>query len=150
MTITVDTNIFVELLLGQERAQECKSLLDEIEQGRIDAVLSHFSLHAIEATIRSPRKLSEFLKNIEISRGLEIFDTSLSDEQSIAVLSSEIGLDFDDSVQFYIARRTGSSAIVSFDRHFDGQGIPRREPIQILEQLHAELSKEKRRRNQAK
>ena len=137
MTITIDTSIFVEMMLGQKRAQESKSLLDAVAQGEVNAVLSHFTLHALEAMISSQKKLSEFLKNVETTKGLDVFDTTLSDEQSIAVLSEKLGLDFDDSVQFYVAKRTNSSAIVSFDKHFDRCDIPRREPFQILEELRA-------------
>jgi len=137
MTITIDTSIFVEMMLGQKRAQESKSLLDAVAQGEVNAVLSHFTLHALEAMISSQKKLSEFLKNVETTKGLDVFDTTLSDEQSIAVLSEKLGLDFDDSVQFYVAKRTNSSAIVSFDKHFDRCDIPRREPFQILEGLRA-------------
>jgi hypothetical protein len=61
------------------------------------AVVSHSSLHAIEAIISSPQKLSKFLNNVEQSRGLQIQDTTLSDERSIAILSGKIGLDFEDS-----------------------------------------------------
>lgn len=132
MTITIDTSVFVEMLLAQEKAKESKSLLDAIADGGIGAVVSHFTIHAIEAVIRSPKKLSEFLKDVENSKGLEVYDTTLLDERSAAILSGKMGLDFDDSVQLYVAKLTGSSAIVSFDRHFDGLDIPRREPSDML------------------
>lgn len=135
MTITIDTSIFLELILDQERSKESKSLLDAIADGEIEAVVSHFALRAIESTIRSAEKLSEFLKDVENSKGLKIYDTSLSDEQNISTLSEKIGLDFNDSVQFYVAKLTSSSSIVSFDKHFDGSGIPRREPSEILANL---------------
>lgn len=135
MTITIDTSIFLELILDQERSKESKSLLDAIADGEIEAVVSHFALHAIEATIRSSENLSEFLKDVENSKGLKIYDTSLSDERNISTLSEKIGLDFNDSVQFYVAKLTSSSSIVSFDKHFDGSGIPRREPSEILANL---------------
>jgi predicted nucleic acid-binding protein len=137
MTITIDTSVFVEMMLAQERAKESKSLLEAIAEGKIAAVVSHFTLHAIEAMIPSPQKLSEFLKDVEHSKGLEVYDTTLSDERSVAILSGKIGLDFDDSIQFYVAKLTGSSAIVSFDRHFDSCGIARQEPSEILEVLNA-------------
>ncbi len=132
MTITLDTSVFVEMLLAQERADECKSLLDSIAEGDRDAVVSHFTLHAIEAMIRSPQKLSEFLQDVESSKGLKTYDTTLSDERSVVILSDKMRLDFDDSVQYYVAKFTGSSAIVSFDKHFDDLDIPRIEPSDVL------------------
>jgi len=135
MTITVDTSVFIELLLDQARAEESESLLDEIAKGRVNAVVSHFSVHAIEAMLSTEKNLTSFLKDVESSKGLTVYDTTIADEQSVSILSAKIGLDFDDSVQFYVAKRTSSSAIVSFDQHFDKCGIPRKEPLQILREL---------------
>jgi predicted nucleic acid-binding protein len=132
MPITIDTSVFIEMLLAQKRAKESQSFLDAVAKGEIQAVVSHYTLHAIETMIRSPERLSDFLNEIEISKGLEVYDTTLADERSVAILSGKIGLDFDDSIQFYIAKLTGSSAIISFDRHFDGLEIPRREPSEML------------------
>jgi predicted nucleic acid-binding protein len=128
----------MELLLDRDRAEESESLLNAIAQGRVRAVVSHFAIHAIEAMLLNQQKLSAFLKDVETSKGLTVYDTTVSDEQSVSILSGKIGLDFDDSVQFYVAKRTSSSAIVSFDKHFDGCGIPRREPFQILKELDEE------------
>jgi len=138
MTITVDTSVFIELLLDQDRAEESESLLDAIARGRLDAVVSHFAIHAIESMIATPQKLSTFLNDVETSKGLTVYDTTISDEQSASILSARIGLDFDDSIQYYVARKTDSSAIISFDKHFDRCGIPRREPVQVLKDLAEE------------
>ena len=131
MTITVDTSVFIELLLDQDKAKESGSLLNAIAQDRLEAVVSHFAVHAIEAMLPS-QKLSSFLKDVETSKGLTVYETTISDEQSVAILSGKIGLDFYDSIQYYVAKRTSSAAIVSLDKRFDGCAIPRREPIQIF------------------
>jgi predicted nucleic acid-binding protein len=34
----------------------------------------------------------------------------------------------DDSMQYYVAKKSGAEKIVSFDHHFDGLDIPRAEP----------------------
>lgn len=133
MTITVDTSVLVEFLLDQKRADECGTLLDSISKKKIEAVVSHSSLHAIEAMVRSHQKLSLLLKNMEVS--MQIFETTISDEQAVAILSGEIRRDFDDTLQYYVAKRTGSEAIVSFDRHFDKLDIPRLEPSEMLERI---------------
>ena len=146
MTITLDTSIFVEVILGQEKAEESQSLLNLVATGGVNAVVSHFSIHAIGAIIRSQAKLSEFLKAVELSTGLTVYDTTLTDEQTIAILSAKIKLDLDDSVQYFVAKRTNSTSIVSFDRHFDGLDVPRREPFQILEDLRTRSKNGHRRR----
>ena len=136
MNITVDTNVFVELILAQKRAEECEALLRAVGEGRIKGFISHFSLHAIEAMYPAgDKRLQEFLLTIERSRGLTIYETTLSDELSAAILSQKFSLDFGDTIQYYVAKKTGSVAIVSFDKHFEGLDIPRRDPAQILNDM---------------
>ena len=136
MTITIDTSVFIELLLGRDRAKESEALLNLVAEGQIEAVVSHFAVHAVGAMIRSQQKLSEFLKDVETSKGLQVYDTTICDEQSVSILSGKMGLDFDDSVQFYVAKRTVSLAIVSYDKHFDKLDIPRTEPSQLMKNIH--------------
>ncbi|MHB8701072.1 MAG: type II toxin-antitoxin system VapC family toxin [Nitrososphaerales archaeon] len=123
------------MLLDQGKAQDSKSLFEAIGEGDIQAVVSHFTLHAIETMIRSDEKVSEFLRDVEASKGLQVYDTTLADERSIAILAGKTKLDFDDAMQFYVAKQTNSSSIVSFDGHLDRCGVPRREPSQILKQM---------------
>jgi predicted nucleic acid-binding protein len=130
--ITIDTSIFVEMILAQERADDCRLLFDFVAEGEIEAIVSHFAIHAIEVMFPPEKQLSEFLEAIESSKGLKVYDTSLIDEKQVALLSKKTGLDFDDSIQLYVAKVTSSSTIVSFDRHFDNLDIPRSEPSQIL------------------
>jgi len=44
--ILIDTNIFLELFLGQEKAQECEEFLNKVSKGEIDAVITTFTIHA--------------------------------------------------------------------------------------------------------
>ncbi len=121
----------LELLLGQKKALECKGLLDHVATGSTQAIMTHFSLHAIEAVLNDPDLNLKLLRNIENSLGLSLYDTSIEDEISIAILMKEIGRDFDDTLQYYVAKKMGAEAIISFDRHFDGLDIPRIEPARV-------------------
>ncbi len=42
------------------------------------------------------------------------------------------GLDYGDTLQYYVAKKTGAEAIVSYDKHFNNLDIPRREPREYL------------------
>ena len=44
----------------------------------------------------------------------------------------KIGLDFDDTLQYYVAKKLGVDALVSFDKHFDKVDIRRLEPRDLL------------------
>jgi uncharacterized protein len=126
--ILLDTNVFLELLLGQKRAGDCQALLEKVSRGGVEAVATHFSIHATEALIGEGVLLSRFIRNVESSEGLYVYDTDLAEESSASLLTGAESLDFDDALQYYVAKRLGVSAIVSYDRHFDGLDVPRIEP----------------------
>ena len=143
--ILIDTNVFLELLLDQKRANECESLLELVSKDEIEATVTHFAVHAIEAALGSGESLETFLRNMEHSLGLYVYDTNLSEEMAIALISRKIGRDFDDALQYYVAKKLGADAIVSFDEHFDGLDVRRIEPHEILKKTgpphHSTLSR---------
>lgn len=130
--ILIDTNVFLELLLGQSKAGDCKTFLKRVSDGQVEAVATHFSIHATEAVIGKGELLTRFIRNIENSEGLYVYDTDLTEESSAALLTGRLGLDFDDALQYFVAKRLGAAAIVSFDGHFDGLDVPRMEPRDFL------------------
>jgi len=48
-------------------------------------------------------------------------------------MMGDIKRDFDDALQYYVAKKLGAKAIVSFDKHFDGLDVPRLEPKQVIQ-----------------
>ena len=138
--ILLDTNIFLELLLDQKRATECEELLQLISKEKTEAAVTHFAVHAVEAVIDDPKSLATFLGNLEHSAGLSIYDTNLSDEMAAALITQKIDLDFDDRLQYYVAKKLGVDALVSFDKHFDKVDIRRIEPRDLLRSSQTESS----------
>ena len=130
--LLVDTNIFLELFLGQERAEECQKFLEKISSGELEAVITGFTVHAVEAVLNDSELILLFLRNLQNSIGLNVYETSLEDEMAVSMLMGEIGLDFDDTLQYYVARKLGVEAIVSFDRHFDQVDVKRKEPANFM------------------
>lgn len=128
----IDTNIFLELFLDREKADECEKFLEGVSNGDLEAVVTRFSVHAIEAILNNPKLILIFLRNIENSLGLTIYDTTIDEEMAISMIMEEKKLDFDDALQYYVAKKLGVEAIVSFDKHFDKLDIPRKEPIEII------------------
>ena len=49
-----------------------------------------------------------------------------------SMLMESIGLDFDDSLHYYVAKKLGVEAIISFDKHFDRVDLVRKEPSDFL------------------
>ncbi len=126
--ILVDTNVFLELFLGQKKSDECQRLLDAISKGEREAVVTHFTVHAVGASLPKSEAQIKFLRNLEQSLALYVYDTDLSDEMAAALLSEKIERDFDDSLQYYVAKKLGAEAIISFDEHLDGLDVRRLEP----------------------
>ena len=130
--ILLDTNVFLELMLGQSKAADCEALLDAVSKGKIEAVVTHFTVHAVEAVLSSGEALLTFLRNLENSLGLTVFETGVAEEISVAMFTKRESLNFDDALQYYVAKRLGAEAIVSYDKHFDKLDVPRIEPSHFI------------------
>lgn len=128
----LDTNIFLELLLNREHASECYQLLKKISAGETEAVVTSFSVHAVCGLLSKPPLVEAFLSNIVNSLGLSVYPTTPEEELEASVLAEKVGLDFDDGIQYFVAKKVGADAIVSFDKHFDRTDLPRLEPKKVL------------------
>ncbi len=129
--ILVDTNVFLEYLMGRRHAEGCGKLLAKLSGGELEGIVTRFSLHSIEAVYRSDL-LAGFLANVDRSLGLYVRDTSTSEEGEVASLARKSGMDYDDAMQYFVAKRLGAQAITSYDKHFDGLEIPRVEPDDLV------------------
>ena len=129
-TIVIDTNIFLEFLLEQKRSGECVQLMQMVENNEIEAYITSFALHSIEILLERIHKidgLKKFLDWIIHTKGLSVYQTSPHEELNIAEMTGATGLDFDDALQYFVAKALGV-ALVSFDRDFDKTDITRIEP----------------------
>lgn len=109
----VDTNIYLEVLLGQEFKNECKSFLIN---NTSDIYISDFSVHSIGIILFRYDKKEIF--NIfynDISRNIKI--TALKNYDVLFQNSKRSSLDFDDLYQYCVAKENGLS-IVTMDKDF--------------------------------
>jgi len=129
----IDTNIFLEILLEQEKSRECESLLSKIPDGKILFYVGSFTIHSIEVIMTRNKKLNElteFLMDI-IKSKIDRLETSITEDLSVLKVMKEIKLDFDDAMQCYLCTKFNLN-IVSYDKHFDKTKIKRAEPSEIL------------------
>lgn len=120
MTV-VDTNIFLEFLLGQERADDCLSAIESLMTTEEEAYISSFSLHSIEVILLRKnlvKELKAFLSALEYFLFIQVYYTSVKEEKEVLDAMSKTGLDFDDAVQYYIARKL-KAGLLTLDKHFD-------------------------------
>ncbi len=129
----VDTNIFLEVLLLQDKKEECENFLDSIRSGKKTGVVTDFTIHSIIVIMYNFNRLKElkiFLSSLTAYKGLHIYHTTLTDEVNAVETALQQKLDMDDAIQYTTALCMQAEAIVSFDKHFNGLKIPRKEPQQ--------------------
>lgn len=112
----IDTNIFLEILLSQERKETCKTFLDT-HIGSIS--ISDFSLHSIGVILFRNNKdnvFLEFTKDIIPKVAIITLQKTLYEELSQD--KNTFGLDFDDLYQYKIAKERNLK-IVTLDKDFE-------------------------------
>ncbi len=131
-----DTNIFLEILLGQSQADACQRALEVVDENH-EGWISSFSLHAIEAIVggkagRWPL-LEKFLSALHEHPHFYVYSTTLEEELEIVRRTAKLGLDFDDSLQYYLAEKKGWT-LVTLDQDFAkfrGKGVEISAPSEL-------------------
>ncbi|MEM2107297.1 MAG: type II toxin-antitoxin system VapC family toxin [Candidatus Bathyarchaeia archaeon] len=133
----IDANIFLELLLDQERAAECENFLEHVCKGSIEGLTTDFIIDSIilimEREGKSPSELSLFLLSLLGYKSLQIYFLSIRDRIEATKHMQRSDLDYDDSTTYQAMNRTQVDQIVSFDKDFDRiSSIKRLEPKDAL------------------
>ncbi len=119
--LLIDTNIFLEYLLNNEKAERCEKIIfNEIDKGT-EIIITRFTLYSIEIIMTENqlvKELDDFLNSIKLLSNIKIIDTNLEEDINIIEIIHETGLDFDDALQYLIAKNYNAD-IVSYDKHFD-------------------------------
>ena len=126
----IDANIILELLYKRARWKECYEFLNKVKAGVVRSYILHFTIHGISAILGEPKLISKLLSEIAKWNGLTIVDLSLEEELMASEMAGNVGLDFDDGLQYYYAKKA-ELQIVSFDEEFDKTDIKRVEPKDI-------------------
>ena len=61
----IDTNVLLEFLLGQEKADECINLIESLVHNKILIFISRFGLYTIEIIMIINKKQSSLIKFID-------------------------------------------------------------------------------------
>jgi len=98
----IDTNIFLEILLKQDKSETCKAFLDK-NIGVIN--ISDFTLHSIGVILFKQNEEQTFLKFIpDTLPKTNLLSLPKNNYKEIIIIKNEIGLDFDDSYQYNICK----------------------------------------------
>lgn len=119
----IDANIFLEVLLKQEKSNQCKELLNKLISGEVSAVVSTFTIDSILLSMHrngcSLEEMRQFMRKILRSRGIRFYVLSMKDRMGAFKYIKEYGLDYEDALVLQSAIITKCTRIVSFDSHFD-------------------------------
>ena len=126
-----DTNIFLEALLKQKRANEVQEFLQSIDLDTI--FITDFSLNSIGIALFNRKKYTSFTSFMEdiIIGGIHILSLSLEDLKTLEHSVQKFNLDFDDAYQYVVADKYNLQ-LISFDQDFDQTDMERKEPIDVL------------------
>ena len=128
----VDTNIWLERLLNQEKSKEVGKFLAGISSENI--YITDFTFHSIGIILcRLNRKkaLLQFVHDIFINGAVNLVYLEPSDIDYLLEVIDKFALDFDDAYQ-YVAAEKYNLTIVSFDSDFDRTKQGRKTPAEIF------------------
>lgn len=137
LVFLVDTNIWLETLLDQERSAQTGAFLKTLPGNAIS--ISEFSLYSIGVItdkLGQDDLFDEFLTDTLDHAGIARIRLDRSGWELLLQAKDEFDLDFDDAYQYAAARSRGLE-LVSFDDDFDATDIPRVEPQQALDRFEA-------------
>ena len=129
----VDTNIIVEILLRQAKAEEAKRFLESTVPENL--FLTEFSLYSLGIILLRRKMHDTFLRALDdllVTGGIRIVRLGLEGMQDVVHAARMFNLDFDDAYQYAAAEKYGLT-IVSFDADFDHTERGRKAPGEILE-----------------
>jgi len=119
MPFLVDTNLWLELLLNQQRAQEVRWLLEQYDGS--DFALTDFSLYSIGIILTRLKKdeaFERFIADALEQGGTRVVRLGAADMKALLAVRKQFGLDFDDAYQ-YVAAEKHNLTLLSFDPDFD-------------------------------
>ena len=135
MRYLVDTNVWLELLLGQEKLDECKEFFQNVDTNLIAiSEFSFYSIGIILCRLNKDELFEDFLDDIENSLISKI-KLENKDVKYLLQIRKKYNLDFDDAYQYVVAEKYNLT-IVSFDSDFDRTELGRKTPREVLEQFN--------------
>jgi uncharacterized protein len=128
----VDTNVWLERLLDQEKSVIASKFFDLIPTDSL--FVSDFSIHSIGVILSRLKKydiFETFINDLFISGQIELLSLDSSDLLEVIGNIQKYKLDFDDSYQFSVAQKYDLT-LITFDKDFNAKGIKKKSPDDIV------------------
>jgi predicted nucleic acid-binding protein len=128
----VDTNVWLERLLDQEKSDIASKFLNSTS---IDSLfVSDFSIHSIGVILSRLKKFEvfeKFLNDLFVNGQIELLSLYSVDLLDVIENIKKHKFDFDDSYQFTVAQKFDLT-IVTFDKDFNAKGIKKKTPEEVI------------------
>src|SRR2546429_195803 len=121
-TVTISKKKYRELMAAKNRLDA----LSNVKKPRL-----HNRRGSFADLVGALKNVKEFLDNVIQTQGLQIHQTEAIEEKDISALTRTLQLDFDDTLQYFVAKKLGAQ-LVSFDHDFDSTDLQRIEPRALL------------------
>lgn len=131
----VDTNVWLERLLDQEKSIVASKFFDSIPTDLL--FVSDFSMHSIGVILSRLKKydlFEDFINDLFINGQIEMLSLDSSDLIDVVDNIQKYNLDFDDSYQFSVAQKY-ELTIITFDKDFNINGISVKAPDDIVQDI---------------
>lgn len=116
MMFLVDTNIFLEILLVQDKEEDCKEFLDKNSE---NIHLTDFSLYSIGIAMFRYEKEDIFGNFVEdVLTTVTLLSLPKGGYGAVIKAKKNLNLDFDDAYQYCVAKHYGLK-IVTLDKDFE-------------------------------
>ena len=127
----VDTNIWLERLLGQAKSDEVGQFPDQTPTDQL--FISHFPFHSIgviPTRLKRKAALLDFVQDVFVDGTVTVVSIKPEETQILVDAIDLYRLDFDDAYQYVAAERNGL-VVVSFDSDLDKTPSGRKTPAEI-------------------
>lgn len=120
-SVALDTNVFVRVVEGQRGWEKCAGILEDIEAGRMEGVVSTVVLAELSVGFhrrgRSKEK-GEFFARLGGLSGYRVVPVTATIADRGGGLRAETGLPLPDALIAATALETGAGALLTDDREF--------------------------------
>ena len=130
----VDTNIILEVLLGQQHEEEGKDFFRKF--GDSEFYITDFALHSIGVILfheDDKEGFNKFCRDMIMEGPLVVINLSEYEIPELSDIAEENQMDFDDAYQYKMAKKSGLT-ILTYDSDFEAAPINFKTPAEILRQ----------------
>ncbi|HET6455797.1 MAG TPA: PIN domain-containing protein [Armatimonadota bacterium] len=129
----VDTNVWIERLLDQERSEEAGQFLNGVTSDHL--FITDFAFHSVAVILSRLKEMDLLLKFVQdtfIDGDVTVCRLAAKETERIILAAKQFSLDFEDAYQ-YVAADHFNLTLISFDRDFDRTELGRKAPGDIAQ-----------------